>query len=242
MVDDSNRHRRFHEYQLHTREQLRDGNVLEEARRVTSAQLINPAGPEDILDFVRREKCCSLYTFGHQGGNDDNPGGAITQPKENGRIITLFPNTEVHGPLEEAFKDNGCEGKCAINIVACGACSDAHTKNRQQIANETGCLVCGSTEKIDFTERANPQCTLGEPGTYTIRGLDGPEEFVVRRWRNECVAPANRKWKKTRGRCLDGYWTQVPYGQAGNPLTGYYPLLRDVYHCTEWEYRYEPDF
>ena len=182
----------------------------EDAERAAEHVLYGVSTQAEILQFVKDKKCCTLYYFGHQGG-DPNAGGATTYPVVNGkeRPLHIFPRHDKEKPgdgpwqndLGDALKSN-CNGKCYINIVACGGTSADHRATRQRIANLTGCTVCGSTRSIigggshpdpgslDPTKPDSCNSTVGKPCSGYSDFPPGDWDRV--RWPHECTDPKQR--------------------------------------------------
>ncbi len=165
---------------------------------------------QEILDFVEKCGCCTLYTFGHQGTDAVNPGGTVS----NGE--TIFPSEVTEGEgfevrLKKLFSTPPCSGKCIINILACGGMSQDHKDTRQSIADRTGCLVCGSTCKTTIGG-SNPgqvegyNCTVGPTcsGTGVIPGIeiggvkmsDSTYCWTRTPWKYDCAKPKGGFWSR----------------------------------------------
>lgn len=185
---------------------------------------------KDILDFVEKKKCCTLYTFGHQGGQG-NAGGAVSYPAGRPPII-IFPRHDLVNTwfdydydvkLGDTLKSN-CKKRCYINIVACGGTSEDHVRTRQQIANQTGCTVCGSERFINIggshprpwdmehaadTPAGRPcNVTCGSVVTGAVQVKDNDyanENFERIRWPHVCATPNTERQKP---------WHQPPRGGA----------------------------
>lgn len=149
---------------------------------------------QDLIDFIESEKCCSLYTIGHRGG-PPNEGGTVSFP--GGNKSKILPNPKLEAAMKAAMKN--C-GPCAINVVACGDINDPKGRSRrQEMANRTGCIVCGS---VDVHEIGINQ-TLGEP----FPNPNFPDE-TAQPWKHSCEVPVGGggwtrkclKWKKVRVR------------------------------------------
>ena len=143
--------------------------------------------PQEILDFVKKKGCCTLYTFGHQGGYK-NAGGTVTYPVGSRGPVIIFPRYDnpigVNSfvpKLGKLLKSN-CAGECFINIVACGGVSDAHIKSRRRTAQSSGCTVCGGR---------NCNVTFGKPGLVPSIPLGGPPAKRVC-WPNQCIDPSGQ--------------------------------------------------
>ena len=118
------------------------------------------ASRQDLLDFVKENRCCSLYTFGHQGGYGNAsgtvtyPGGPEDKPVVIIPTVTISRNrTLVHSEKNKEFLKllfSHCITECFLNVVACGADTEKHRQARQRIADETGCTVCSSSRTISL--------------------------------------------------------------------------------------------
>jgi RHS repeat-associated protein len=107
-----------------------------------------------ITTHMSIRECCEVIFVGHRGNFDQytNPGGCSTFVQENRpnarrrRFVQrrLLPDTINEFDLETTFKDSHCE-KCRIVIQGCGDADDpVHHQTLQNIANSTGCEVCGT--------------------------------------------------------------------------------------------------
>ena len=191
---------------------------------------------KEILAFVKKNKCCSVYTFGHQGSGLPTPnfGGTVAfpYPDDLGFPEYIFPNPEFEYDLSEVFESNGCDGHCAINIFACCKNKPVARAIRQQIANRTGCIVCGSKNELVST---NPL----SDNVCTTAGPYHPDDFAFDRppnWRYECALPPNGKWAIRLGRCLK--WKNGPNEEFFTLPTGEV-VAREERVCIQWEYIYE---
>lgn len=119
---------------------------------------------EEVLAGITNG-CCTLYLFGHRGG-EVNEGGIVTYPVPNmpeipkDQPIPILPSKN---GFEERLKQRllgakaqggNCCSKCVINIVSCGDILNPQGKRvRKEIAKDTGCTVCGSTSKVCGSDR-----------------------------------------------------------------------------------------
>ena len=155
---------------------------IDEAERAGDVVLPGVDNPQEVLDFVRKHKCCSLYTVGHRGG-DQNPGGTVTFPDPDNpeEPVKIFPHEEMEAVLRELFLDN-CEF-CVINIYACNELipAEEERERRKEIAERTNCRVCGSVGMVQPPDpRAPyPHHTVGDPSG------DG----TVITWPHSCEEP-----------------------------------------------------
>lgn len=127
-----------------------------------------PKTGDELVEFVKSNGCCTLWTFEHQGG-DGNPGGTIG-PDDN----PILPNEETERKLAEAFSENWCWFGCKINIFACGGIDPKRRQTRKDIAKRTGCSVCGS---------AIADCSAKK------QSCDWPPEEGKIMWPKECESP-----------------------------------------------------
>ncbi|MCL4202821.1 MAG: hypothetical protein KJ000_10010 [Pirellulaceae bacterium] len=140
---------------------------------------------EEILNFVQKQKCCTLYLLGHCGSTS---GGIVGQSGGIGPII--LPDDHFEAQLRQAFLDNGCS-HCVINIFACALGDTAKVDaTRDGIAKDTGCLTCGTLSGLQQTlwNPLNP-CSK-EP------------------WRHACKPP-KKGWKVG---CIEMGVASGPYG------------------------------
>jgi hypothetical protein len=113
----------------------------------------------EILDFLKSKEnagCCTLYLMGHRGG-ETHQGGIVTYPDPDNphEAVEILPNDDFEKELRKIFEGR-CK-RCVINIVTCGGTNNpAFVQQgkewRKQIANNTGCKVCGSACKDHFPE------------------------------------------------------------------------------------------
>jgi len=182
---------------------------VEEAKNVGDCVLEKGAkSRQDILDFVKKCGCCTLFVIGHQGGDlrPPNKGGAVSYPDpmnpKDPAYIFGKDTADFEGLLNEAFADNRCD-HCVINIVTCGGTTKEHRKRRKEIAKRTGCLVCGSTRTINVGGNDKTCCTLGEADTVKYPDFSDPDEITTGtrprpRWPYECELPDNNTWKRVK--------------------------------------------
>ena len=141
---------------------------------------------QELIDFVKDNGCCTLYTFGHQGGGDvGNVGGTTSFPNGHDAPVFIIPSTNHKGKHKDFFEllFSHCDN-CFLNIVACGGDSEEHQSTRQNVADKTGCTVCGSTDKITIV-----------PPEGDIFLTNGTEVTVASRpdikpWDPTCVSPS----------------------------------------------------
>lgn len=115
---------------------------------------------QDMLDAVT-PSCCTLYMIGHRGGGE-NEGGIVTYPgggsKKDiiigyGSIWDQIGSWGLGARLRNKFFGRGCPCKdCVIHLVTCGGDNVQQGDVwRAQLANDTGCTVCGSKKWINFS-------------------------------------------------------------------------------------------
>ena len=146
------------------------------------------ASCEDIVNWVRAKKCCTMHLIGHCGAFDDhgapvNPGGISSYPPPDNERVTILPDPTCESSLRSAFEANCTD--CVINIVTCSGPSYPGRKEvRKQIANRTGCTVCGSTDFVPINDNEKP--------------LDPCKSNAYNPWQYECEEPDKDKRLKYR--------------------------------------------
>lgn len=145
---------------------------------------------KDIIDYMTPErKCCTIYICGHQGGDKGNLGGIYTYGEDKQPYFIFGPKAkdEDEAKFRKAFEDAGC-ADCVINIFACGGATynkeerEKVRKNWQDIADITGCKVCGSKGAPGIPRPAKPEDDGGILGSETCPAEKGRPD-----WKNECV-------------------------------------------------------
>ncbi len=181
------------------------------------------SSPQQVIDFVRKNKCCSLYLIGHRGG-PVNEGGIVTYPDPSNRdaSVTILPNSDLQQQLAAAFREN-CK-QCAINIVSCGDANDpAGRKFRKGLAEQTGCIVCGSTRTIAI----GYDCTLRDvPCPSRWGNVFGEPVVITERWPHSCEVPSRGGWGL---KC-------VKWGRIFVQISQSYPAGYWKDYCLEHEY------
>ncbi len=114
---------------------------------------IGATDQEQVIGGIEKG-CCTLYLIAHRGGKD-NEGGAITFPAPDSGIpgdqrIPILPDEAFEKRLNHKFFVENCCKDCVINLVTCGGDNTVRGERiRQEIADTTGCTVCGTFKKID---------------------------------------------------------------------------------------------
>jgi RHS repeat-associated protein len=163
------------------------------AGRLDVPPLYGAKTEQEILKYIRDNKCCSVWMFGHRGGIE-NPGGIITYGP-NGQRIVLLPGSFGEN-LAAAFADNECD-YCTINLYTCQTgTADVAPGIRKEIAESTGCVVCGTRSGwATALEPGLEPCTKCDPGwVYSCElppkgwGRD-PRQCIRREYVLQGVAP-----------------------------------------------------
>jgi RHS repeat-associated protein len=122
----------------------------QEAGKFGGTTLSGICKAKQILDFVKKNKCCDIMLVGHRGGKE-NPGGIITtcSGTPGGTAVTtrILPDAELELDLAVSFLKN-CKNGCTITISTCNDGAAIEKATRQVIANRTGCKVCGTTRMV----------------------------------------------------------------------------------------------
>jgi len=158
-------------------------------------------GTQQILDWLSKKDCCTVYFIGHAGVPAGTPSGGMTTYLQGtdvpsyGKPVKILPDDDFEKKMGALFKQKKCQ-HCAVNVVACG--SATAWKVHQGIANDTGCLVCGSHKQ----EELGWGILNGGP----IIGLDGKPI----NWDYKCQPPPGGGWE---WKCVSGHWSIHPtYG------------------------------
>ena len=96
-----------------------------------------------IIGAIFSTRCCEVFFIGHRGG-PTNPGGIVSYC--NGEKHKILPDHAFSEAMRKAFVKN-CR-TCKINVVACGAATTEQSAGLQDLANRTGCTVCGTTKTV----------------------------------------------------------------------------------------------
>lgn len=121
--------------------------------------------------------CCTLYLIGHRGG-ENHEGGIITYPGPRtglpeDKSIPILPDENLERRLNHKFFVENCCKDCVINMITCGGDNlGLGHQNRQEIADTTGCTVCGTVLKHDTVD--NPILAPGYPGNYWVYSCNKP--------------------------------------------------------------------
>ena len=185
---------------------LENGQIMEagenEAGYVADQEdtLSGATGTQQILDWLSKKDCCTVYFVGHNGVPAGVPPGGVTTYLQGtdtgyGKPVQILPDNDFEKKMGALFKKRGCQ-HCAVNIVACG--SPTAGKVREGIAEDTGCLVCGSKKG----ETMGSGILSGKP----IIGIEGKPIT----WDYSCEPPLGGSWE---WKCVSGHWSIHPaYG------------------------------
>jgi RHS repeat-associated protein len=122
---------------------------------------IGAGSQTDVLNGIDRD-CCTLYLIGHRGG-EAHEGGIVTYPP--GGRVEILPDPDFETKLRNKFAHNGCI-ECVINIVSCGdydhpIWGPIGSQRRKDMANQTGCTVCGSKHSTHIHRPILNPCAPG---------------------------------------------------------------------------------
>jgi len=159
------------------------------------------SSPQELIDLVEDGVCCSLWLVGHTSRS--NYGKVYTFPESGGdpnnalaTAVQILPatNSAFYAQLKQAFAQNGCTN-CAINLITCGHPSATGASIRQQIADDTGCLLCGTDSK----EKQNLEHVTTDP--CKPHGESG-----FKHWPYKCYPPKNGGWEWA---CVKSRWVYI---------------------------------
>jgi hypothetical protein len=122
--------------------------------------VIGATNQDDVIGGIS-SGCCTLFLIGHRGGVA-REGGIVTHPDPYADLmppknyVGILPDDVFERRLNHKFfgsarNGGNCCKDCVINLVTCGGDEgDNYAQGqivRQQIADTTGCKVCGSRKQ-----------------------------------------------------------------------------------------------
>lgn len=126
----------------------------------------------EILQFIKKHKCCDVAFYGHRGGRA-NQGGIATDCGSGYQRI--LPNPGLEYAIREEFRKNNCQ--CPkVKITACG---ESDRNSAEWPIFETTCLQMANRLECMLIRSKGYSCLFGTGGDVIWHSDPGGSEGPI---------------------------------------------------------------